>query len=136
MSACVLDCSAVAGWCFEDEADSWADKMLDFVAEHGAIVPSHWHLEVGNMLLQAYKRKRISKAGISERLQLISKLPLSVDGATHNFAFNTIMLNAQREQLTSYDASYLELAMRHDLPLATKDHALKKACKRVGVLCI
>jgi predicted nucleic acid-binding protein len=133
VSYCILDCSAIAGWCFADEADSWAEKLLDKVVANGALVPAHWHLEVSNMMLQAEKRKRIESDDIKERLSLISRLQIIVDTATHGYAFSAIMQHAQKEKLTSYDAAYIELAIRKGLPLASKDSALKKACQHLGI---
>jgi predicted nucleic acid-binding protein len=43
---------------------------------------------------------------------------------------------ARSERLSAYDASYLELAMRRGVPLATKDDALAKAARRVGVMLL
>ena len=133
MSKIILDCSAVAGWCFKDEQDHWSIHLLDYVVEHGASVPSHWHLEVSNMLLQAVKRKRTKPTDVTEKLRLFSRLPIEVDAATSMYAFQYTTSLAQTHSLTSYDAAYLELAMRLGLPLATKDEDLKKACKRLGV---
>jgi predicted nucleic acid-binding protein len=40
---------------------------------------------------------------------------------------------ALRFQLTSYDAAYLELALRLQLPIATRDDALAEAAWAAGV---
>lgn len=130
---CVLDCSVAISWCFEDEASVETDQILEHVSEVGAVVPNLWHLEVANVLLQAEKRKRIKEKDILSRVELLSSLPINVDLETCKKVFNSVLHVALREGLTSYDASYLELAMRLNLPLATKDRALQKASKNCGV---
>jgi len=40
---------------------------------------------------------------------------------------------AERFELTVYDATYLELAIRRGMPLASRDSALNNAARRSGV---
>ncbi len=93
-------------------------------------------LEVGNILIAAEKRKRISYANIKEFLALLENLNIEIDTETGSRGFSDIIFLSHAEKLTTYDAAYLELAMRHGLPLATKDTALIHAAKRVGVKII
>jgi len=46
---------------------------------------------------------------------------------------NEIFALAREHQLSTYDASYLDLAMRRGLPLATLDKSLRRAAGRCGV---
>ena len=92
-----------------------------------------WHLELGNVLLQAEKRGRITRTDVATRLALIADLPIAVDQETTPRAWREILLLARAEELTLYDAAYLELAERRGLPLMTKDTALADAAKRIGV---
>jgi predicted nucleic acid-binding protein len=133
MSAGVIDSSIALTWCFEDEASAETDRLFERVRDDGAIVRGLWHLELGNVLLQAERRGRISRADIAIRLALIADLPISVDQETTLRAWREILLLAQAENLTAYDAAYLELAARGGLPLMTKDQALAAAAKRIGV---
>lgn len=133
MTGLVLDCSVALSWCFEDEASDATDALLETIRDEGALVPNLWALEFGNVLLQAEKRGRISAADIATRLSLISSLPIVVDPETDRRALREILTLARAEQLTTYDAAYLELAMRKGLPLASKDAALRAACLRVGI---
>jgi predicted nucleic acid-binding protein len=49
-------------------------------------------------------------------------------------ADNGALLRLARDtRLSIYDASYLELAQRRRLPLATRDRAMKLAAQRAGV---
>jgi len=133
VSALVVDASVALTWCFEDEASPATDAVLDQVKGEGAIVPSLWHLELGNVLLSAERRGRTIQGGVVARLALMAQLPITIDAETAGRAWREILALARAERLTAYDAAYLELAVRRGLPLATKDEALRGAAKRVGV---
>lgn len=129
----VLDASVALSWCFEDEATETTKKLLESLEKQTAYVPELWLLEVGNILVLAERRKRITYARISEYLTLIQALNIQIDTETRNRGFHEIFSLAYAEKLTTYDAAYLDLAMRQGLPLATKDEALHHAAKRLGV---
>ena len=133
MKAFVLDCSIAAAWLFEDEARPETDDLLEQLRDGGALVPNLWHLEVGNVLVQAEKRGRINVAQISARLDLLASLPIVTDAETSPRAFREILSLARSEALTTYDAAYLELALRRGVPLATQDKALVRAAKAAKV---
>jgi predicted nucleic acid-binding protein len=129
----VIDSSIALSWCFEDEASPETDAVFESIRDRGAVVPGLWHLEIGNVLLQAEKRGRIGFGDIATRLELIARLPITVDTETTARAWRDILILARAERLTTYDATYLELALRRGVPLATKDEALSGAAKRLGV---
>ncbi len=129
----VIDCSIALTWVFEDEASPQTDTLFERVRDEGAIVPALWHLELGNVLLQAEKRGRIGRGDVMTRLDLIAELPISVDQQTTARAWREILTLARAEGLTTYDATYLELAVRRGLPLLTKDGDLADAARRMGV---
>ena len=133
MTGFVLDCSIAMTWCFEDEATSATDALLERVRDEGAIVPMLWQLEIGNVLLQAERRGRVAGADLSARLELLTALPIATDDQTSSRALREVLALARAETLTTYDAAYLELAMRYGLSLATKDASLQKAAKRVRI---
>ena len=133
MTAVVIDSSVTLSWCFEDEASAAMDAIFEHVRDQGAFVPGLWHLEVGNVLLQAEKRGRITTGDVTARLALIAELPIMTDHETTTRAWREILALARAEALTIYDTTYLELAVRRRLPLATKDDALLGAAKRLGV---
>jgi len=91
-----------------------------------------WHLELANALAIGERNKRFMPARSSE-FALIGGLPIVVDEQTPSFALGTVLDLARKEGLSAYDASYLELAMRRGVPLATKDNGLARAARRVGV---
>ncbi len=133
MSGFVLDCSVAVAWCFEDEASPETDAILERLREEGALVPALWHLELGNVLVQAERRQRLSAAETTTRLELIADLPIRTDDETPGRALREVLTLARAEGLTTYDAAYLELAMRKGLPLASKDNELIKAAGHCGV---
>jgi predicted nucleic acid-binding protein len=129
----VIDSSMALTWCFEDEASAQSDAIFERVRDDGAVVPALWHLELANVLLQAEKRGRIAHRDVATRLKLISELPITTDHETPMRAWREVIALARTENLTTYDAAYLELAIRRDLPLSTNDDALIAAARRVGV---
>lgn len=129
----ILDCSIAVTWCFEDEASPASDELFGRLADEIAVVPSLWHLEVGNVLLQAQRRGRLTAADLAQRIALLRHLPVTTDDATTEHALTEILSLAQAERLTTYDAAYLELAARRSLPLATRDRELLVAAARIGV---
>jgi len=133
MSAVVIDSSIALSWCFEDEASPETDLLFERVRDEGAIVPGLWHLELGNVLLQAEKRGRITVKDVGVRLDLIADLPIVTDQETTARAWREILTMARADRLTTYDATYLELAVRRGLPLLTKDIELVRAARRLGV---
>ncbi len=133
MSKFILDCSIAAAWCFEDEASEATDSLLERVRDHGAVVPSLWLLEITNVLLQAERRNRITTSGATTRLELLRILPISVEHTSQNEIFNSVITLARVEGLTSYDAAYLELAIRQGLPLATRDKKLVQAANNANI---
>ncbi len=134
MTSAVLDASFAITWFFEDEASQETDRLFDEVGDRGAIVPNLWHIELANVLLQAEKRGRITAAEAAIRLSLIASLPISLDPETAARAWRDVLDIARREKLTTYDATYLELAIRRNIPLLTKDKDLAQAAKRRGIL--
>lgn len=133
MSGFVLDCSVAVAWCVEDEASPQTDVLLERVRDEGAVVPQLWPLELGNVLVQAARRGRLSASDIAARVELLAELPVRIDDETASRALGDVLPLARAEGLTTYDAAYLELAMRRGLPLATKDGDLRGAAQRNGV---
>lgn len=107
--------------------------MFEQVRDQGAVVPGLWHLEVAYVLLQAEKRGRITTADLTMRLDLIAELPIATENEATARAWREILALARMQGLTTYDATYLELAIRRGLPLVTRDEALIAAAERTGV---
>jgi len=131
---CVLDASVTLAWCFPDESTAYTEAVLDSLAGGAeAVAPAIWPFEVANALLVAERRKRITVAQVTSVLQRIANLPITVDPVQTDHVFRQILLLARQEQLTEYDAAYLELALRAGLPLATLDDRLRRAARNTGI---
>lgn len=131
----VLDCSITMAWCFEDESNEYTDSILDTLRHSTAVVPTIWSLEVANVLLIARKKKRISEVDSVVFIDTLSALPIVIDSSTTSRAMHSIFTLAEKEDLTIYDAAYLELAHREEVPLYTLDKALIKAATKLKIPC-
>lgn len=130
----VLDCSMAIAWILpDDKMNEKADEVLSLLDSMGAKVPTIWPLEVINVLSLAERQKKLTAVEVAEFKEFISLLPIEIDNSTSLRAMGSIHTLAITEQLTSYDASYLEIAMRENLPLASFDKELKKAAQRNNV---
>ncbi len=135
MAGLVLDCSIAVAWCFEDEATPELDALLDRTQTEGAVVPALWISEASNVLLMALRRGRISRETLQERLSLLDMLPIEIDRLASGAVWRTSVLTlADTEGLTFYDATYLELAIRRGLQLASSDAQLRRAARRRGLV--
>ena len=124
---CVLDSSVALAWVLPGEGDAATEALLDEVADAGAAAPGLWPLETGNVLLQAEKAGRITPAERRQALTTLAGLPVHIDPDTAAHAWSQTFGLAQAQGLTVYDASYLELALRLALPLASLDRKLRGA---------
>jgi predicted nucleic acid-binding protein len=133
----VLDASVALAWLLEDAGlgQNYARQTFQSLATPGAQawVPALWGLEVGNVLVRGEARGTVPSGRMPGFLHVLSRLPLRVDDATADRALRETLSLARLQGLSTYDASYLELAQRLGLPLATLDHSLQEAANSVGV---
>ncbi|MCA3390244.1 MAG: type II toxin-antitoxin system VapC family toxin [Roseomonas sp.] len=129
----VLDNSVALAWCFEDEQSPPIMALLDRVVATGAMAPLLWPLEALNGLLVAERRHRLDAAKRAELAGLLRALPITLDDETADKSWVATLRLAERFTLSVYDATYLELAQRRRLPLASKDRALRNAAAALGV---
>jgi len=134
MAVFIPDASVSLGWCFSDEATSYTEALLDRLIDgEEAAVPSHWPLEILNGVLLAKRKGRVKEQGIQRFISSLTSFHIAVDAERGLLQLNAIRDLADRHRLTSYDAAYLELAIRLSLPLATLDRALRKAAQAEGI---
>lgn len=129
----VVDNSVVMAWCFLDEENDVADKALNALHRVSAHVPGIWPLDVLNVLVVAERRRRIPPGDSSRFLELLGRLPIQVHQQAVELQMGTLLQLARAHGLSSYDASYLDLAMRKGLPLATNDRGLIRAAETCRV---
>ncbi len=132
----VIDNSIVMAWCFEDEASDYTDAIQELLIDNKAFVPAIWPLEVANVLLVAERKKRISKADSGHFIALLSQLPIEVGPAESDRIFHDTLSMARQYRLSSYDASYLDIAIRKGTPIATLNKAIIRAAKDLKVQII
>ena len=134
MSRFVLDASIVLAWCFADENSAMAQHVGGmFKRGDTAVAPAFWPHEVLNALLMGEKRKRISKELVRSFLEDLATLPIVLEQFPARVVFERIQHLSREHRLTSYDAAYLDLALENELPLATLDDELGRACKKARV---
>src|SRR5215470_4897070 len=114
----ILDGSVTLAWLFHDEADPYADAIVAKLPALEMLVPRLWHLEIANVLLGGERRSRCSQADVTSWLSYLSGLPIVVDGRTESHAWTDTLNLARQQGLSTYDAEYLELALREGVPLA------------------
>ena len=129
----VLDCSVTMAWAFDDEDVPRAAAIRDRLSEDLAVVPAIWALEVGNALLVAERRERISRAESVRFVEILRALPIDVDATPALGTMSGLLSLASQTDVSVYDAGYLDLAAAHGLPLATLDKALERAARQIGV---
>jgi predicted nucleic acid-binding protein len=136
MTAFVLDNSVAMRWLLVSNKVSdqrYAELVLRSLANAEAVVPNLWHLEAANVLLSAANRKELEISAVERFTVQLENLPITVDTLTSNQVFGHTMSLAKAYRLSSYDAAYLELALRENLPLATLDKHLLKAARRSDI---
>jgi len=136
MTGFVLDNSVAMRWLLESPKASdqkYAEKVLKSLSEQDAVVPNLWHLEACNVVLGAEKRGEITVGESEKFINQLENLPIHVDTMSANQAFSRTINLARTYKLSSYDACYLELAVREGLPIASLDKALRKAAKKADV---
>lgn len=130
----VLDASVTLSWAFKDEFSTYAAAVEKVIGEdHPALVPALWLYEVSNGILFGEQKKRITQAHAALFLESLLDDDIQIDYSRAHTIFHDTLNLARQYRLTIYDASYLELAMRNNLPLATLDDALRKAAKASGI---
>ena len=123
-------------WYFGDgkpQELAYASRVLEAMKSTETVVPGIWSLEVANVLARAEAKDLGTEARSEAFVGMLQRMDIAIDGATSAQALGSTLQLARRYKLSAYDASYLELALREGLPLATLDDDLTKAAKRAGV---
>jgi predicted nucleic acid-binding protein len=137
MQAFVVDASVAIAWCTPTQASPATDRLLDdIVAGSTAFVPPLWLYEVANALLTLWRRKRLNANDYSEARMLLDRLRISIDQDGPRLATSRVADLAKEHGLTVYDAAYLELAIRKQIPLASGDRSIQRAAKKSGVILL
>jgi predicted nucleic acid-binding protein len=114
-------------WIFPDEATEAIEAVFYQVERQGAWVPALWVFEVANVLQMAVRSRRYSPLFRDQAFASLEVLPIETEDLRTDRVWRAISELAARHRLTVYDAAYLELAKRRNIPLATLDIDLRTA---------
>ena len=103
------------------------------IAGDSLVVPALWPLEVTNTLIILRRRRKLTPDEARTAIELIRELPIVIDSEAAALAFTRLVDLASEHELTVYDATYIELAMRRQVPLASNDTRMKQAAVRAHV---
>lgn len=131
--AFVLDASIALSWVMPDEQTDRTDALFDTLREETAFAPPIWSLETGNALCNALRRGRITETVVWRLAGELLAMPIEIVPAGRAESLKRPLQVAIQCQISIYDATYLELAQRRQLPLATLDLRLRKACSELNV---
>jgi predicted nucleic acid-binding protein len=129
----VLDSSMTMAWAFRDETTPGTLDILELATSEACWAPGVWPLEVCNAVISAQRRGRFTSDDVPLFLDLVGRLGVSVEGLTLQHAVEDVLPLAVRQTISSYDAAYLDLALRKKAPLATLDAGLARAARASGV---
>ena len=139
---CVLDASVVGGWLFTHQSTPYKVAVANAITASGrsVLVPALWHLEIANLIARRSMAHQLSGEAVQKLLQTLDQITIVTDevhltatAKIKAWKLSDLIQTAITNKLTSYDALYLQLAVRTGLPLATTDEALIQAAKRSGV---
>jgi predicted nucleic acid-binding protein len=131
--AFVLDGSVALAWSLGDEQNAYADAVAKQLKSAEAVVPALWPFEVVNVLVVGERRRRCTPAQLTKAMTFLRSVKVRIDWDSPVRAWTDTFVLARAHNLTAYDASYLEVAVRHGLPLATLDVPLRSAAAAAGV---
>lgn len=129
----VLDASVAVGWLLAEEQAAVAWAVADRFRSEDALVPPNWSLEVCNAVRKAVRTGRITVDTQTRLQQIVLSFPIRFDPPSIERDWMTIVPLAHRLELSTYDAAYLELAMRCGVPLATLDDQLRQRASELGI---
>ena len=133
----VADSSVAIAWVVPSQANA-ASRRLHEEIESGTrfVVPVLWFFEVATTLLMLARRRKIDDREQSLARQYLHQLRALVDEVDSQRVFGAILDLANKYSLSVYDATYLEVSLRKNLPLASRDDALNRAAKAAGIECL
>jgi predicted nucleic acid-binding protein len=134
----VLDASVTLSWLLKDTAareEAYPLAVLNALRAVGttAVVPTTWGLEIANVIARSEAKDLVTAAQSGSFIALLEGISIDVDVETFTHVLSDTLQLSRRYRLSSYDASYLELALRSGSPMATLDEDLRRATTKAGV---
>jgi predicted nucleic acid-binding protein len=137
MSIFVIDASATLATRFADEATNRSFELLNRLKQDDpASLSSNWAVEIINGLLVAVRRKRIGADELAALWERVADLPITVEFGLNRAEALSVLKLSEKHKLTAYDAAYLKLAIRKQLPMATLDVDLKRAAAAENIVIL
>lgn len=134
MNKFVIDCSTTMSLFLPDEKNpDYANIIHNQLKNKDCIVPSIWCYEIANVLLSCKKRNRLDDKQINKIANLIYKLPIDIENNNLHFIHDNVFNIASLNELSIYDASYIELAIRFNCSIATLDKKLIDIAKKLNI---
>lgn len=137
MKPVVIDVSAAAAWLIPDEQHDAADRHYALARAHPGLyhAPGLWLWELGNVLTIAYRRNRLARAHYERGLELAAQAQVTIDPPPNLHRMSQVLRLAEAHQLTFHDASYLELVVRLNATLVSRDALLVRAAQACSINC-
>ena len=132
MSRFVVDASVALAWCFPEQVTPFSERLLEGLGPNEALVPVVWPFEMANALVRAERRNKITGHDVDILRAKLRRLPIHIDSTGQYRALDEVLAIAGQNKISTYDAAYLELALRESIPLATLDDTLQRAARESG----
>ncbi len=129
----IADVSIVLAWLYEESQTSQALDVLPLIETNGLLVPALWWTELENGLVIGERRARNTTDQSAAFLEIVRSLPIRTDDMPPHQTCDRILAIARQHQLTAYDATYVELAVRESAALATFDTAIRRCAPQLGL---
>ena len=129
----VLDASLLVAWLLQEDAAASAPALSDVLQNETLVVPAHWPAEIGNALLVNLRRGRLPSNRLEMMLDDCAALDIAVEAPTPIDRISALTRLAAAQNLTFYDAAYIQLALERAIPLGTLDQDMRNAASRLGI---
>lgn len=97
------------------------------------IAPSHWPIEISNVLRTHLKTNRLSISNFHSIVERIDLVTIRIEPSIDLDEIGPLALLAVTNELTTYDAAYVQLAVQHEVKLATLDRAMRTAAAKLNI---
>jgi predicted nucleic acid-binding protein len=129
----VLDASLLIAWLLEDDAAASVPALAEILQNEKLVVPAHWSAEIGNALLINLRRGRLPANRLEMMLDDCAAFDVSIEPASPIDRIASLARLAAAQNLTFYDAAYIQLALERAIPLGTLDKDMRSAAERLGI---
>jgi predicted nucleic acid-binding protein len=123
----------MVAWLLGESSVAQDTELSSGLRDELVVVPSHWPVEISNVLRTHVRAKRLSISDFHWIIEQIDLVTIQVEPTIDLDEIGPLALFAAANELTTYDAAYVQLAVNHGLKLATLDRAMRRAAATLGV---